>query len=206
MVVSVYDPHKSNGAIQSIHVAKTGKASKPLKVMTFRADVDMDPTTKLAIANATADLDAASCGLLKINVVWNYKKSEDVLGALLAGSSVIQNVTLEEVSRSLGASHVGEVLGMTRVAQNPNWSPSWIFLVGERVDGDLQLAEWTAAHEMCHAAGMKHVEEGLMQSTAPLFLGLNDQAPTWSKEDVAEFCRIYSCDADVVLDCGGHRN
>lgn len=204
VVMSLFDPHRTEAAVQSNVISRSGFASRPLRTMTFRADVNLDPTTKSAVVMAADDIERSSCGLLKIKVIWNYVKNEDMLGALLSGNSVLQNITLDEVSRSLGASHVGDVLGMTRVAQNPHWSPAWIFLVGERLDGDEQLAEWTVAHEMCHAAGMKHVEDGLMHSTAPLFLGLNKRKPSWSRYDAVEFCSIYGCDPDVVKDCGGH--
>lgn len=204
MAVSFYYPHRNENMDQSKAIARNGVASRPIRTITFRADVNLDPTTKSAVINAAEDVERSSCNLLKINVIWNYTKGEDMLGALLSGDSVLQNITLDEVSRSLGASHVEDILGMTRVAQNPHWSPAWIFLVGERIDGDEQLAEWTVAHEMCHAVGMKHVDEGLMHPTTPLFLGLNKQKPSWSKDDVVEFCGIYGCDVDVVKDCGGH--
>jgi hypothetical protein len=188
------------GRKQSIAIRQNGRASEPLITLNFRADFLVPELERRGIEKAIVDLDRVSCGLAKVNVVWDYSRERDLPRAALRGDNVIQGVSVLDVETSLGREDADDLLGMTRSAKNPRWNPVWIFLVNDRLEEDAQLAEWTVLHELGHALGMDHVKNGLMEPRAPFFFGLEDR-PEWSVEDQNEFCRIYKCDPGAFIRC-----
>jgi len=188
------------GRKQSIAIRQHGHASEPLMTLNFRGDYSAPEKVRLGVERAIVDLDRVSCGLAKVNIVWDYSREWDLPRAALRGDNVIQGVSVLDVETSLGRDDADDLLGMTRSAKNPRWNPVWIFLVNDRLEEDTQLAEWTVLHELGHALGMDHVKNGLMEPRAPYFFGLED-TPEWSVEDQNEFCRIYHCDPTAFIRC-----
>ena len=188
------------GRKQSLTIRQHGRASEPLVTLNFRGDYAVPEPVYRGVRRAVADLDRVSCGLAKVNVVWDYNRGLDLPIAALRGDNVIQGMSVLDAETSLGRSDADDLLAMTRSAKNPRWNPVWIFLVNDRLEEDSQLAEWTTLHEFGHALGMNHVKNGLMEPRAPYFFSLED-IPTWSVEDQNEFCRIYKCDPTAFTRC-----
>lgn len=188
------------GRKQSLAIRQHGRASEPLITLNFRGDYSVPKSVRLGVEHAIVDLDRVSCGLAKVNIVWDYNREWDLPRAALRGDNVIQGVSVLDVETSLGRDDADDLLGMTRSAKNPRWNPVLIFLVNDRLEEDTQLAEWTALHEIGHALGMNHVKNGLMEPRAPFFFGLED-TPEWSVEDQNEFCRLYKCDPSAFTRC-----
>jgi len=188
------------GHKQSLAIRQHGRASEPLVRLNFRGDYSAPEVVRRGVEHAIVDLDRVSCGLAKVNIIWDYNRDQDLPRAALRGDNVIQGVSVMDVETSLGRNDADDLLGMTRSAKNPRWNPVWIFLVNDKLEDDDQLAEWTALHEIGHALGMDHVKTGIMEPRAPYFFGLEDK-PEWSVEDQDEFCRIYRCDPTAFIRC-----
>ncbi len=202
LAVSNYqpDPLESKGRRASSEIRHLGHAKEPIATLAFRGDVELNDKMRDAVDKAAKDMTRVSCGMVKVDVYWNYNRDRDLPRAALGGDSVVQGVSVLDVSDTMGREDADDLLGITRAAKNPRWNPVWIFLVRDRLEEDEQLAEWTALHEFGHALGMEHVKVGLMEPRAP-FIFLFDEQPEWSVEDQNEFCRIYKCDPTAFIKC-----
>ena len=188
------------GDYQSLVIRKYGRASEPIISLHFRGESHIPQTVQKAVELALTDLDRVSCGMAKVTIIWNYNHDWDLPRAALHGDNIIRGVNVKDVENTLGKNKAFDLLGTTRTTENPRLNPTWIFLVSDRLIEDEQLAEWTALHEICHALGMKHVNNGLMEPSVPFFYELDDR-PLWSIEDKSEFCRVYNCDPTVFEKC-----
>lgn len=174
-------------------IVKDGKAKTPVVEATFHGESVMADPFKLSVEKSLEELDATSCGLVKMTVKWDFEPTQEgLLRAMLRGENVVMSVNSGAFKAAFDDDD-GELLGLTHTGAK------WIFLVTDRIE-DPETADWVSAHEFGHAIGLEHVELGLMQPQAPQF---PYPVATWQTDDLREFCRVWSCDVAMFDDCRG---
>ncbi len=186
-------------AEESNYIELYGKAKQPLITLNFRANSHVHENIRLGVTKAISDLERVSCGLAKVNVIWDYDQYEILIKATINGENIIKNISVNDVQK-LGRDDSDVLLGLTQIMQSPKWNAVWIFLVNDRLENNLLLTEWTVLHEFGHAIGMDHVQNGLMEPHPPRSFDVSEK-PSWSLEDKEEFCKIYKCDPQLFNHC-----
>ncbi len=173
-------------------IAQHGKAQTSIVVAEFHGDTRIDGALRKSVDAAVEDVNNTSCGLVKLNVVWDLEVTSDLPHTLFPRNNVIVSMTVADAIVAFGRDDGNRLLGYTF------WGGAKeVFLIEEKLE-DPGLAEWVAAHELSHALGMEHVQLGLMEETAPWFV---DGKPTWERDDLREFCRSHDCQINMFDDC-----
>ena len=198
VVAFMFSPSCASGREQSAstrwsEITSTGKAKTPVVVGTFHGDVRMLEIQRRTVENALEDLERTSCGLVKLAVTWDFDPELELLFRVVRGDNILMMTDSRTLIRWLGKEEGDHLLGLTRYSNS-----RWIFLVADKLGEDTLLWEWVAAHEFSHAIGMDHIGVGLMEPNAPVFIV---DRPSWEREDVAEFCRIWDCQPEMFFDC-----
>lgn len=174
-------------------ISQTGKAKTPIVVGTFHGDVRLMDIQRKTVEDAFQDIEQTSCGLVKLDIVWDFDPELDVLYHVVKGDNILMVTDSRTMIRWLGKEEGDHLLGLTRYSNS-----RWIFLVGDKLDEDTLLWEWVTAHEISHAIGMDHVGVGLMEPEAPQFV---IDKPVWEWEDIVEFCKVWDCQPEMFFDC-----
>jgi hypothetical protein len=198
VVALTFAPSCASGREQSAstrwgEITSTGKAKTPVVIGTFHGDVRLLEIQRNTVNAAFEDIERTSCGLVKLDVVWDFDPELDLVSRVVRGDNILMMTDSRTLIRWLGKKEGDGLLGLTRYSNS-----RWIFLVADKLDEDVLLWEWVAAHELGHAIGMDHVGVGLMEPNAPMFLV---DKPVWEREDVAEFCKVWDCQPEMFFDC-----
>jgi len=172
-------------------ITQYGKAKTPVITAMFHGQADLDLIFKEGIEKSLIDLDRTSCGLVKLTIVWDFIPDQaGLLRATIRGDNVVMAVRSSTMKAAFN-NEDENLLGLTQPGIH------WVFLVIDRID-EPEMVVWVAAHEFGHTIGLEHVELGLMQTYAPTF----PTTPiTWERDDLREFCRVWSCKIEMFNDC-----
>lgn len=173
-------------------ITEKGITTRPVSVLHFHGDVLFTPDQRARVEAGLRDVEVASCGFVKTDVVWDM---DSFAKYTMLHNNIIVWATTETVKRIKGPS--GEYnLGLT-----VNFGVKWIFLVMPKMLNDLDVdrLEWVTAHEVTHAAGMmEHVQNGLMEPEAPWVIL---EKPTWENDDLDNFCKVWHCKREMFYGC-----
>lgn len=173
-------------------IVQHGSAQTPIVIGTFHGDTRIvDTPLQAAVEQALQDVDRTSCGLVKMNIIWDLDVEKDLVRATMRGENIIVSVTEEDTIAAYGQEEGEPMLGYCLYG-----GTRWVYLVAEKLE-DPDTARWVAAHEFSHAIGMDHVDLGLMQKHAPFF----PDVPKWERDDLREFCHVWDCNIDMFDDC-----
>lgn len=182
-------PHKYAADSRRGEITQNGKAKTPVVTAEFHGEAELSDFYKKTVEKSLIDLERTSCGLVKMTVVWDFHPSTGMLRAIMRGDNVVMSVKDESVKSAFDGDE--DMLGFTQP------KAKWVFLITDRIE-DPETAAWVTAHEFSHAIGMDHVELGLMQPRAPEF---PKPDAVWERDDLREFCKVWSCDVAMFDDC-----
>lgn len=176
-------------------ITQYGHAIHPLVTGTFHGDVRFTADERKWIEGGFAVLKRTSCELIDLKVVWDFDVENNQVIAMLRGDNNILRTTDVELVKAIGKEG-NNLLGQTR-SGGPG-SVISIALVSNKLGEDDMLWKWVVAHELSHAIGMDHVVDGLMSVEAPWAVV---EDPKWEREDLQEFCNVWSCQREMFNEC-----
>ena len=103
--------HKMEKA--TVEIETGGRALQPVKNLHYRGDKNSSEAIRKSVTVAMDDIDRLSCGLVHIDVQWNFDPKYYV-GAAIYGDDTIISLNSLQIASVLGREDEDTLLGMTR--------------------------------------------------------------------------------------------